>query len=382
MTPEHAAANAAIAGWMVEAGMRTWTDAAGNQCGRLEGATPGLPALMLGSHSDSVVDAGRYDGPLGIVVALEVADRVASGTLPVALEIVAFSDEEGARFGTALLGSHAVAGSWEPAWFDRVDADGVTLREAFTRFGLDPSSVGLAARDPAQLIGYLEAHIEQGPLLEAAGAPLGEVTSIAGARRFAVTLLGDARHAGGTPYDRRRDALVGASHVVLGIERLGRERGVLATVGRLRAFPGSVNVIPGRVELSLDLRAATDGERDAAWVEILAMVQQVCADGRLTFQVTEQHRAAAVACAPRLRAAVRGGIAATGQRDIPRLFSPAGHDGMAMAGVTGIGMLFIRCRDGISHSPEEDVLAGDVALAVEALEAAVLEFAQGAETDP
>ena len=240
LSPEHRRANALAARWMSEAGLTAWQDAGGNQCGRLEGAEPGLPALLIGSHLDTVRDAGRYDGMLGVLLAIEVAARFArrGEELPFALEVVGFTDEEGSRFGNALLGSRALAGDFDPAWWEARDRDGLTLREAFVDFGLDPSRIPGAARRPESLVGYLEAHIEQGPYLEDADRALAVVTSIAGARRFEFTFTGVAGHAGGTPYPRRRDALVGASELVVGIEQLGRAAGVIATVGRLQAFPG------------------------------------------------------------------------------------------------------------------------------------------------
>ncbi|RFA08676.1 allantoate amidohydrolase [Subtercola boreus] len=373
LTEEHRAVNALAAEWMIEAGMRTWQDAAGNQCGRLEGRTPGLPALLLGSHLDTVPSAGRYDGILGVLIAIAAVDRIhASGIdLPFALEVVAFGDEEGTRFGRALLGSRALAGTSDPAWLDLVDEHGVTLRDAYTAFGLDPSLLGAAARQPRELVGYLEAHIEQGPYLEEAGHALGIVSSIAGARRFAITVNGHAGHSG-TPFDRRHDALAGAAEIVMLIERTARDAGLIATVGHLDVFPNAVNVIPGRVELSLDLRAESDADRDRVWQQISTDMTSICESRGLTVETRQTHNAPAVACSPRLRDAIAAGIASTGNIEPMLLLSRAGHDGMAVADVTDIAMLFIRCRGGVSHHPDEHVLAADVAAATDAFEAAVL----------
>lgn len=374
LTPQHRMANTLVAQWMRAAGLATRVDAAGNVVGRVEGREPGLPAVLLGSHIDTVPDAGRYDGPLGVMVAIETIEllREVMPMMPCALKVYAFSDEEGARFGTALLGSNPVAGRWQPQWLDRTDADGITLRQAYRDFGLDPNRVAEAARRPSDVVAYLEAHIEQGPLLEEQGRPLGVVSSIAGARRFALTVTGQARHSGGTPYDRRRDALVGASAAVLAVEAIARRRAVIGTVGALHAYPGAVNVVPGRAEFSLDLRAETDRQRDDAWAEILDTVTEVCAQRRLSFDWVEEHRARAVACAPGPAAAI-GAAAARADRDgeVPRLYSRAGHDAMVMADITEIGMLFIRCADGISHAPDEAVTVPDVRLAVEAFTNAV-----------
>ena len=378
LTPEHARANELAGAWMTAAGMTTWQDAAGNQVGRLEGSRPGLPTLILGSHLDSVPDAGRYDGPLGVVIAIAVVDRLRAraAELPFALEVMGFGDEEGARFGATLLGSHAVAGTWDPAWLALPDADGVSLAAAFEAFGLDPGAVGTAAHDPESVVGYLEAHIEQGTELEDADRPLGIVRAIAGARRFALAVLGEARHAGGTPFGRRRDALIGASHAVLEIARLAESGTCIATVGQMRAYPGAVNVIPGRAEFSLDLRAERDAARDDAWERMHDSIVARCTRLGLRFVDEQTHIAPAVRCSPRLSAALAEGIYETaGDTTRAGHLSKAGHDAMAMAALTDIGMLFIRCEDGISHHPAENVRPDDVAVAVDAFERAVLEVA-------
>ncbi|MBF4161227.1 allantoate amidohydrolase [Nocardioides acrostichi] len=385
LSPEHAAANALAATWMQQAGLRTWVDAAGNQWGRVEGRLPGLPALVLGSHLDTVPDAGSYDGMLGVVMAIEVVERlIADGRaadLPFAIEVVGFSDEEGTRFGKALLGSQAVAGTWDDDWWTLRDKHGTTLLDAFTEFGLDPRRVGEAARRPDELTAYLEAHIEQGPYLEAADASLGFVTTIAGARRFSITVHGEARHAGGTPFERRRDALVGASEMVSAIERLAIDDGTIATVGRLEVSPGAVNVIPGRAVFSLDLRGETDEARDGTWLRIETTMRELARARGLRVDVFESHTAPAAPCAPWLQQAVIEGIRATGTASMGGsepigLWSRAGHDAMAMAAVSDIGMLFVRCFDGISHHPGEDVREIDVARGIDAFEQAVLKVAR------
>jgi len=380
LTPEHQLANALVVPWMERAGLTAWQDAAGNICGRREGREPGLPALLLGSHLDTVPDAGSFDGMLGVVMAIAVVERLGSRVdrLPIAIEVVGFSDEEGARFGKALLGSQAVAGTWDEDWWDLRDRDGVTLHQAFVDFGLDPRLVGEAARRPEELVGYLEAHIEQGPYLEDADASLGYVTTIAGARRFRVSITGEARHAGGTPYERRRDALVGASEAITAVERIAKADGTIATVGRIEVQPGAVNVIPGRADLSLDLRAATDAERDRSWAAIEAEVERICAVRGLRLEVTETHNAPAAPCAAWLQRAIVAGIASVDNGPVAEpmgLWSRAGHDAMAMAAITDIGMLFLRCHDGISHHPDESVREIDVARGLDAFERAVLEVA-------
>ncbi|WP_217275172.1 Zn-dependent hydrolase [Microbacterium hominis] len=410
LSPEHARVNRLAAEWMREVGMRTRQDAAGNQVGRLDVASgdrdgpatpwsrsgeaaardPDAPALVLGSHLDTVPDAGRYDGIVGVLMALEVVRllRVPAGDadrdgwrspLPFALEILAFSDEEGTRFGKALLGSSAVAGLWNDDWWELTDADGTTLREAFREFGLDPGRVGEAARRPEELAGYLEAHIEQGPELDEREESLAVVSSIASARRFQLVVEGEARHAGGTPYDRRRDALLGASEAALAVERICRaEHHIIGTVGQLEAYPGAVNVVPGEAHLSLDLRGEFDGQRDRVWLSIEHELDAIMGRRGLRWNAREVHSAPAVFCAPLLQDVVRAGIETTmdaGSDPPATLFSRAGHDGMAIGAIAPVGMLFLRNPDGISHHPDEAVSAGDVARGIQALAEAVLQLA-------
>lgn len=396
LSPEHARVNRLAAEWMREIGMTTWQDAAGNQVGRLDpvagSGSADAPAIMLGSHLDTVPDAGRFDGIVGVLMALEIvrllrvpaSDSTSSSPrwrspLPVAIEVIAFSDEEGTRFGKALLGSSAVAGQWDPSWWALVDADGTSLREAFLEFGLDPGRVGEAARAPEQLVAYLEAHIEQGPQLDRRGESLAVVSSIAGARRFQFVIEGEARHAGGTPYDMRRDALLGASEAALAIERICRaEHHVIGTVGQLEAFPGAVNIIPGEAHLSLDLRGELDEGRDRVWRALSGELDAIMGRRGLRWRSREIHAAPAVMCAPLLQDAMGAGISAAlpGLTVEPtRLFSPAGHDGMAIGAIADVGMLFLRNPDGISHHPDEAVSMGDVGRGIRALAEAVLHVA-------
>lgn len=392
LSPEHARVNRLAAEWMRELGMRTRQDAAGNQVGRLDRVAgdrlvPDEPALVLGSHLDTVLDAGRFDGIVGVLMALEVArllraplgDDRHGVTLPFALEVIAFSDEEGTRFGKALLGSSAVAGLWREEWWALTDAEGTTLRQAFLEFGLDPARISEAARRPDQLVGYLEAHIEQGPELDRRGESLAVVSSIASARRFQLVVEGEARHAGGTPYDMRRDALLGASEAALAVERIcAAEHHIIGTVGQLEAFPGAVNIVPGEAHLSLDLRGEFDGERDRVWEQISHELDGIMGRRHLRWRAREIHSAPAVMCAPLLQDVVREGIASA-LPDAPdepsTLFSPAGHDGMSIGAVTDVGMLFLRNPDGISHHPDESVSGADVALGIRALAESVLALA-------
>jgi allantoate deiminase len=385
LSPEHARVNRLAAEWMREAGLTTRQDAAGNQIGRLPAADADAPALLLGSHLDTVPDAGRFDGIVGVLMAIEVVRLLAEtddagrprSPLPFALETIAFWDEEGTRFGRALLGSSAVAGRWDPAWWELTDADGVSLRHAFLEFGLDPGRVAEAARRPDELVGYLEAHIEQGPELHRRGEALAAVSSIASARRFQLVVEGEARHAGGTPYDLRRDALLGASEAALAVERLCRdEHHIIGTVGQLEAFPGAVNVVPGEARFSLDLRGEFDDARDRVWRALTRELDEIMGRRGLRWHARETHAAPAVFCAPLLQDVVREGIGALGGPEpAPTLFSRAGHDAMSIGAITDVGMLFLRNPDGISHHPDEAVSAADVGAGIRALAEAVLHLA-------
>ncbi|OIH94676.1 Zn-dependent hydrolase [Curtobacterium sp. MCBA15_001] len=377
LSPEHARVNTIVARWMQDAGMTTWQDAAGNLHGSIAGATADAPVLLIGSHLDTVVDAGRYDGIVGVLLGIAAVARLRNEheALPFGIQVIAFSDEEGTRFGKALLGSSAVAGVWDDAWWDLTDADGTSLRDAFTAFGLDPARVGDAAVDPSRLVGYLEAHIEQGPCLDEAGQALGVVTSIASARRFAVEAVGEARHAGGTPYDRRHDALLAAAEAALAVERICRASQHVGTVGTMTVEPGAVNVVPGLARFSVDLRGEFDEGRDQVWDEITKAFALIGERRGVSVEPTEVHRAPAVFCAPRLMGAVRAGIVATGEPEPLELFSRAGHDAMSLGLVTEVGMLFLRNPDGISHHPDEFVSEDDIARGLDALVAAVLHLA-------
>ncbi|MBV8924526.1 MAG: allantoate amidohydrolase [Bradyrhizobium sp.] len=362
LTPEHRSAAELILRWMREAGMHAHLDAIGNVCGRYEGATPGLPCLMLGSHYDTVRDAGKWDGPLGIVTAICcVADLNRRGKrLPFAIEVTGFADEEGVRFASTLLGSRAVAGTFDESVLNGRDRDGISMREAMRDFGLDPDHIGAAARARRELMAYLELHIEQGPVLEANNLPVGVVTAIAGATRMAARLTGMAGHAGTVPMALRRDALVGAAEAVCAIEEFCRTdgNGLVGTVGYIHAAPGATNVIPGQVSFTIDLRAPTDTHRKRAVADIVRQIEAIARRRKLSLQLDVTHENRTVPCAPWLKAQVAEAILAEGFA-VFELPSGAGHDGMAMIDIADVAMIFVRCRGGISHHPDEHVELAD-----------------------
>jgi allantoate deiminase len=362
LTPEHRAAADLIMDWMREAGMSARLDAIGNVCGRYEGERPGLPCLMLGSHYDTVRDAGRWDGPLGVITAIScVADLNKRGRrLPFAIEVVAFADEEGVRFASTLLGSRAVAGTFNERVLASKDSADISMREALVQFGLDPDHIGAAARVRGELLAYVELHIEQGPVLEAEGLPVGVVTAIAGATRLAARVTGMAGHAGTVPMALRRDALTGTAEIISKIEELCLTdgRGLVGTVGYIHASPGATNVIPGQVHFTIDLRAPTDVHRNRALADISRQIDAIAKRRNLELRLDVTHENRTVPCAPWLKAQIAEAVAAEGY-PVFELPSGAGHDGMAMVDIADVAMVFVRCRGGISHHPDEHVELAD-----------------------
>jgi allantoate deiminase len=366
-TPAWRAAGEAVEGWMRDAGMTTRRDAIGNVIGRIEGGDGGT--FVLGSHLDTVVDAGRYDGPLGVLVAIACAQRVRDDGRepPFALEVVAFADEEGVRYGTAYLGSAALAGTLDEDLLERTDANGISMGDAIAAIGGDPAALASARRDPADLLGYCEVHIEQGPVLENEDVPIGVVTAIAGQTRARVTFAGSPGHAGTVPMAMRHDALPAAAEWILAVEELAREsHGLVATVGDARIDPGAANVIPGQVILSLDVRHADDHARAAAAARLRERADAIARARGLRAAWAQMQDNAAVECAPALTDALADAVSAAGHR-VVRLPSGAGHDAVAMSALAPVAMLFVRCAGGISHHPAESVAAQDVAAAIDVL---------------
>ncbi len=363
-TPALARAGEVVAGWMGDAGMTVRRDAVGNVVGRLgAGGSP----LVLGSHLDTVPDAGRFDGALGILAGIAVVERIVErgDVLTQPIEVVAFADEEGVRYGVPYLGSAAYTETFDASWLELLDADGVTLADAIG----DPG--GAAAAGRPELAGYLELHIEQGPVLEDEGLPVGVVEAIAGQTRASLALHGRAGHAGTLPMEGRRDALAAAAEVVLAVERLGHETdGLVVTVGMLSVEPGASNVVPGEARLSLDARSGTDAVRTAAVASLRAEAERIASARGISLDWTTLAESAAVEMAASLRASLADAVAAQAL-PVRGLVSGAGHDAAVLARVCPAAMLFVRCVGGVSHDPRESVSEEDVAVALDVLERAV-----------
>ncbi|MDO6413954.1 Zn-dependent hydrolase [Sphingomonas sp. BIUV-7] len=404
LTPAHAAAQEAIGAWMVGAGMVVRLDQAANLIGRYEGSQADAPVLLFGSHIDSVRDAGRYDGPLGVMLGIEVVARLneAKRRLPFPIEVIAFGDEEGSRFPASMLTSRAVAGTLEADALEVADRDGVTLLDALAAFParhaelvsasmarpLDVPAGGedgswtlkrvqgdgflRAARTSGSVLAYVEPHIEQGPVLEAEGLAVGTVTGIAAQLRYQVTVSGTAGHAGTTAMGLRRDALTAAAAMILAVESEALAAGgdVVATVGRMAVGPGAVNVIPGKVEYSIDVRSGDPAARDDAAAQIVDTIADIAERRDVEFNIERVQDLPAAPCDPKLIALMDAAIARCGQRP-RRLVSGAGHDTMVMAALAPTAMLFIRCAGGVSHNPAESVTDADCAIALDVLTAFV-----------
>ncbi|RYF83431.1 MAG: 2-oxo-4-hydroxy-4-carboxy-5-ureidoimidazoline decarboxylase [Comamonadaceae bacterium] len=372
LTDAHRAAAAQIAQTMREIGFDSVNiDAVGNVVGRYEGQTADAKALITGSHYDTVRNGGKYDGRLGIYVPMACvkALKQQGRRLPFAFEVVGFAEEEGQRYKATFLGSGALIGHFNPAWLDQQDADGVTMRDAMAHAGLRLEDIPKIQRDPSKYLGFVEVHIEQGPVLNELDIPLGIVTSINGSVRFVGEVFGMASHAGTTPMDRRRDAACAVAELILFAEqRAGRDADSVATVGMLQVPNGSINVVPGNCKFSLDIRAPLDAQRDAVVADVLAALKAICERRGVRYTLEETMRAAAAPSAPAWQQRWERAVESLG---VPlfRMPSGAGHDAMKLHEVMPQAMLFVRgLNSGISHNPLESSTSDDMQLAVQALQ--------------
>ena len=361
LSKQHQQANHQVMLWMQAAGMHTWQDEAGNQWGSLASNKPDSPTLVLGSHLDTVPNGGKYDGILGVLLPISLVQYLhdTQQSLPFNLQIVGFGDEEGTRFGATLLGSRAVAGTWQENWSALMDADGIGLPQAMRNFDLDINRIRHAKREQ-DIDAFVEIHIEQGPVLEANNLAVGVVSAIAGARRFKCTLTGFAGHAGTVPMNMRQDALAGAAQMILAIEDLAKVHNVVATVGKLTCLSGATNVISGKTEFSIDIRSENDAQRDTAFAAIEQSIHAIAQSRKLILQITQTHSANAVMCDQTIQNQLSTAIVNQGIKPFT-LSSGAGHDTMAMANICPVGMLFMRCDRGISHHPAEAINSEDIA---------------------
>ena len=363
LTPPVRDVHALLRGRMENLGMAVQTDAAGNLRGLWQPKGLGAKRLILGSHIDTVPDAGAFDGVLGVTIALELAELAQELERPLPTEVIAFSEEEGVRFGAPFLGSRAVAGRFDPALLSLTDADGITMEDAISAFGLDPAGIP-ETEAGAGALGYFETHIEQGPVLEAGGLQVAAVTSIAGQSRFSLQFTGHANHAGTTPMHSRRDALAGAAEFITAAETYARDTdGLVATVGRLELVPNAANVVPGVVRISFEVRHAEDFIRNKAAEGLLDRAQSIASGRKLKFECTRQMDQPAVPMDERLTAFLAEAIETAGLPE-KRMPSGAGHDAMVMAGRLPATMLFVRSPGGISHHPDEAVREEDVEAAI------------------
>ncbi|ARQ01732.1 allantoate amidohydrolase [Pseudorhodoplanes sinuspersici] len=369
LTPEHRRAADLVASWMRDAGMTVTEDALGTVRGHWR---PELKKRFLtGSHIDTVIDAGKYDGPLGVVAGILAIEEIAARglDLPFGIDVLAFGDEEGSRFRSTLSSSLACVGKFDRATLSDHDRNGVTLADAIVAYGKRIDEITAAAYDPANVAGFLEVHIEQGPVLEAENLPLGVVTGIIGQTRMRVVVLGAAGHAGTVPMRMRHDALTGASELMLAIERTALDNeadGMVATVGRIEASPGATNVIPGRVGFSLEFRSVNDAKRKAAIEQVKADAQRMALRRKLEVAFESFYETETTACTPVMQDMLENVITTFGHKPM-RIPSGAGHDAQVMAGFCPTAMMFVRCRGGISHNPAEFASESDMGLAVIAL---------------
>lgn len=384
-TPEHRAAIEHITGWMEDAGLQVSLDAAGTLTGRSSNPED-KPVLFIGSHQDSVPSGGAFDGIMGValgcLVAKALKDRLPA--FPFALEVLAFADEEGVRFPTALIGPRALAGTLSPEALAMRDRDGIAMADAMRAFGIEPEEAGTLRRAPEAVFGYIEAHIEQGPVLEARNSPVAAVTAICGISRFDLTVTGETGHAGTVPMPGRRDALVAAARIIAAANEDATAAGdIRATVGTLSLRPSAVNAIPSDVRFTLEIRSPDDARRAGFEAAILNKADTICRDAGCSFSADQTYAQAATLCDHQLTQALSAAVRAAGY-DGEAIPSGATHDASAMADLCRVAMLFVRCRGGISHRPDEHASAEDMQVAIDVIVQAIeaLADASGSKTPP
>lgn len=357
LTAEDQAGLELVKKWMVEAGLTVRTDHAGNVIGRKEGTDPNAPAVLIGSHIDTVPNGGNFDGTVGVIGGIEVATIIEEENLQLAhpLEIISFSDEEGTRFQGGLFGSRAMVGKTTEKDLQTKDENGITRTEALKNVQLDPNLLATVKRTSEQVKVFLEMHIEQGPYLQSVNKPVGIVTGIAGPSWFSIKIQGLSGHAGTVPMSLRNDPMGGATEIIQAIEVIAIKDPsavTVATVGKIEAFPNGTNVIPEYVEFTLDLRDIDLQRRDNALHDVKNAVNQICEKRGLTYDITEHLIQDPIQCADHIIQAMTKAGETIGV-EAPLMISGAGHDAMIMSEITDIGLLFVRCKDGISHNPNE-----------------------------
>jgi allantoate deiminase len=379
-TDEERAAKDRVASYMEEAGLSVYEDAVGNLFGRREGIDPDLPAVLIGSHLDSVYSGGNFDGPLGVLAGVEVLQTMEQQEIETEhpVEIVAFTDEEGARFSLGMIGSRALAGKLTPEDLTSYkDENGVSIAEAMRACGLDPEKIGEAARPEDSVKAYVELHIEQGRVLENENLPVGIVMGIAGPVWLRFYLEGETGHAGATPMNLRHDALAAAAEIMNIVEREAAKPGTsVGTVGRLEVEPGGINIIPGKARFSLDLRDIEEGVRDRVEGRILEEAEETCRRRGVRLQIETLQRLAPAPCSDLVRSAAKRACEKLGIRP-HALPSGAGHDGMQLTELCPMGMIFVRSKNGVSHNPDEWSSQQDCAVGADALYWTVLDLAAG-----
>jgi allantoate deiminase len=377
-TKEERQAKGRVATFMREAGLAVREDAVGNLIGRLEGMNPDAPVILVGSHVDSVPNGGDFDGPLGVLAAVEALQTMGEKKIKLnfPVEVVAFTDEEGARFHFGMIGSRGVAGTLKKTDLINVDQDGISIEQAMKDDGLDPDRFKEAARSPGSVKAYLEVHIEQGKVLESKHHPVGIVSGMAGILWLKLTITGEAGHAGSTPMHLRKDSLVAASAIIQAIEEESAKRPqTVGTVGQLSLQPGGVNIIPGKVEFTLDLRDVDETTRDEVEKTIMSRAEQICKGRGVHFQAEVLQRIAPVTCDEHLQT-VMTHVLTEMELEPVKVVSGAGHDGMQFKDLCPVGMIFVRSKNGISHHPDEYTSPEDCALSAEVLYNTILHVAE------